>query len=102
MAPTTKIPTDEEFYSKKKPGYPDIEFLKQHFIREGRLTEDQAAFILTKTAEVFKKEPNVLDVDAPITGMFEECSNVSDRSTILLIDIYFAWTDPVVNSPSTD
>ena len=41
-------PTDEEFYSKTDPSKPDIAFLKNHFYREGRLTEEQALFILEK------------------------------------------------------
>lgn len=41
-------PTDEQFYSKQDPTKPDIAFLKNHFYREGRLTEDQALFILQK------------------------------------------------------
>ena len=41
-------PTDEEFYSKTDPSKPDIAFLKNHFYREGRLTEEQALFILQK------------------------------------------------------
>lgn len=61
-------PTNEEFYAKagteKKP---DIAFLKQHLYREGRLTEEQALFILQKATEVLKKEPNLLEVDAPVT-----------------------------------
>lgn len=65
--PASRLPTDDEFYSKTKPGYPDLEHLKQHFCREGRLTEDQAASILQKATEVFKKESTVLDVDAPVT-----------------------------------
>jgi hypothetical protein len=45
----------------------DVAFLKNHFYREGRLTEDQALFILNKASEVLKTEPNLLEVEAPIT-----------------------------------
>lgn len=65
--PTAKVPSDDEFYSKNRPGYPDMDFLKQHFLREGTLTQAQAKFILTKCMEILKKEPTVLDIDAPIT-----------------------------------
>ncbi|KAK0566772.1 3',5'-cyclic-nucleotide phosphodiesterase (PDEase) (3':5'-CNP) [Tilletia horrida] len=67
QAPAFLKPTDEQFYSKQDPSKPDIAFLKNHFYREGRLTEEQATFILEKATEILRKEPNLLEVDAPIT-----------------------------------
>jgi serine/threonine-protein phosphatase 2B catalytic subunit len=69
VAPTAKIPTDDEFFSKKRPGLPDLDFLKQHFIREGVLAESQALHIITKGAEILRKETTVLDIEAPLTGI---------------------------------
>ncbi|TPX62007.1 hypothetical protein SpCBS45565_g07113 [Spizellomyces sp. 'palustris'] len=66
-APAVFKPTDEQFWSKKDTSKPDIDFLKNHFIREGRLTEEQALSILTQGTELLKKEANLLEVDAPIT-----------------------------------
>ncbi|KAG1459507.1 hypothetical protein G6F56_006150 [Rhizopus delemar] len=66
-APAVAFPTDEEFWSKERPGLPDIRFLKDHFYREGRLTEEQALFILEQGTELLKTEPNLLEVGAPIT-----------------------------------
>ncbi|KAJ3000533.1 3',5'-cyclic-nucleotide phosphodiesterase (PDEase) (3':5'-CNP) [Globomyces sp. JEL0801] len=65
--PATQKPTDAEFYSKKDPTKPDIEFLRQHFFQEGRLTTKQALFIIKKATEILKKEGTVLDLDAPLT-----------------------------------
>lgn len=48
QAPAMYVPTDEQFWSKQDPSKPDIAFLKNHFYREGRLTEEQALFILQK------------------------------------------------------
>ncbi|KAI8058202.1 serine/threonine protein phosphatase 2B catalytic subunit [Syncephalis plumigaleata] len=42
-------------------------FLKQHLQREGRITEEQALFIIIKGSEILRSEPNLLDVDAPVT-----------------------------------
>ncbi|KAF9359055.1 3',5'-cyclic-nucleotide phosphodiesterase (PDEase) (3':5'-CNP) [Mortierella sp. NVP85] len=67
QAPAVNIPTDDVFYSKEFPDRPDIAFLKNHFYREGRITDDQAIYILQKGTELLKKEPNLLEVDAPIT-----------------------------------
>eukprot|EP00158_Paraphelidium_tribonemae_P005815 Partr_v1_DN27540_c0_g1_i1_m30639 putative serine threonine-protein phosphatase len=66
-APATKVPTDDEFYSKKRPGYPDLDFVKAHFAKEGILTEPQAISVIKKATEVLRAEPTVLDVDAPVT-----------------------------------
>lgn len=42
------VPTDDQFWSKADRSKPDIAFLKNHFYREGRLTEEQALYILQK------------------------------------------------------
>jgi len=69
-------PTPEQFFNKhgQDRNKPDIAFLKNHFYREGRLNEDQALWILEKATEILKKEGNVLQVDAPITGASESQS----------------------------
>ncbi|KAK6609495.1 serine threonine-protein phosphatase 2b catalytic subunit [Botrytis cinerea] len=60
-------PTDQQFFSPQDPSKPNLQFLKQHFYREGRLTEEQALFILEEGTKVLKQEPNLLEMDAPIT-----------------------------------
>lgn len=69
QAPAMFKPTPEQFYNRggQDRSKPDIAFLKNHFYREGRLTEEQALWILEKGTEVLRKEGNVLQVDAPIT-----------------------------------
>ncbi|CAK7243669.1 MAG: 3',5'-cyclic-nucleotide phosphodiesterase (PDEase) (3':5'-CNP) [Sporothrix thermara] len=67
QAPATYKPTDEQFYSDETHTKPNIAFLKQHFYREGRLTEEQVLFILRKGTELLRAEPNLLEMDAPIT-----------------------------------
>lgn len=68
QAPAMSVPTDAQFFSRQDPTKPDAAFLKNHFYREGRVTEDQAMFILEKATALLRSEPNVLQVDAPITG----------------------------------
>ncbi|KAJ3390844.1 3',5'-cyclic-nucleotide phosphodiesterase (PDEase) (3':5'-CNP) [Entophlyctis sp. JEL0112] len=65
--PAVLFPTREQFFSKKDPSKPDLEFLKTHFTREGRLTEEQALLIIRKGTEILSKEPTMLDIAAPIT-----------------------------------
>lgn len=69
QAPAMNIPTDEQFFSKTEKGKPDIAFLKNHFYREGRLKEDHALYIIEKATEILHTEPNLLHVDAPVTGV---------------------------------
>ncbi|KAI8621352.1 serine/threonine-protein phosphatase 2B catalytic subunit A1 [Chytriomyces sp. MP71] len=66
-APATFIPTKEQFFSKKDPSKPDLEFLKGHFAREGRLSKEQALLIINKGMEILSKEPTLLEIAAPIT-----------------------------------
>ncbi|KFY74793.1 hypothetical protein V501_09461 [Pseudogymnoascus sp. VKM F-4519 (FW-2642)] len=67
QAPAMRPPTDEQFFSKEDPAKPDLAFLKQHFYREGRLTEEQALYIINEGTKVLSQEPNLLEMDAPIT-----------------------------------
>ncbi|KAK4075889.1 hypothetical protein Trihar35433_2449 [Trichoderma harzianum] len=67
MAPAMFKPTDEQFFEDDTHEKPDINFLKQHFYREGRLTEEQALWIIRKGTELLRAEPNLLEMDAPIT-----------------------------------
>jgi serine/threonine-protein phosphatase 2B catalytic subunit len=65
-----QIPTPEQFYNQqgRDRSKPDVAFLKNHFYREGRVSEEQALWILETATDLLRKEPNVLQVDAPITG----------------------------------
>ncbi|KAF1954139.1 Metallo-dependent phosphatase [Byssothecium circinans] len=67
QAPAIHPPTQDQFLSPEDRTKPNLQFLKQHFYREGRLTEDQALWIIKKGTEVLKAEPNLLEMDAPIT-----------------------------------
>ena len=62
-----QTPTEEQFRSPQDPNKPNLAFLKQHSCREGRLTEDQALFIINEGAKLLRAEPNLLEMDAPIT-----------------------------------
>jgi serine/threonine-protein phosphatase 2B catalytic subunit len=62
------IPSEDQFLSRQDRSKPDIAFLKNHLYREGRLSEEQALWILDRGTDILRQEPNVLQVDAPITG----------------------------------
>lgn len=67
QAPALTVPPEESFFSPEDPSKPNLPFLKQHFYREGRLTEEQALWIISKGTEILRAEPNLLEMDAPIT-----------------------------------
>lgn len=67
QAPAFFPPTEDQFLSPQDRSKPNLQFLKQHFYREGRLTEEQALWIIQLGTEVLKNEPNLLEMDAPIT-----------------------------------
>ncbi|OCH84076.1 Metallo-dependent phosphatase, partial [Obba rivulosa] len=68
--PIARPPRDEDFYVRDPTTgvlRPNVELLKNHFLQEGRLTEQQAHFILNQTAELMEREPNMLEVQSPVT-----------------------------------
>ncbi|KAK2811453.1 hypothetical protein FQN50_002076 [Emmonsiellopsis sp. PD_5] len=67
QAPAFQLPTNEQFWSPEDPSKPNLQFLKQHFYREGRLTEEQALWIIHTGTQLLRAEPNLLEMDAPIT-----------------------------------
>ncbi|KAF2403113.1 calcineurin A [Trichodelitschia bisporula] len=66
QAPAFHPPTDEQFWNADR-SKPNLQFLKQHFYREGRLTHEQALWIIREGTKVLRSEPNLLEMDAPIT-----------------------------------
>ena len=67
QAPATQPPTDDQFFSPHDRSKPNLNFLKNHLYREGRVTEEQALWIIRKGTEILKAEPNLLEMEAPIT-----------------------------------
>lgn len=67
QAPALIPPTEDQFLSPHDRSKPNLQFLKGHFCREGRLTEEQALWIIHLGTEVLRNEPNLLEMDAPIT-----------------------------------
>jgi hypothetical protein len=73
-------PTDEEFYSKTDPSKPDIAFLKNHFYREGRLTEEQALFILQKYV-----------LGSSRRGVKYQCISLADHLSYRIVSYCIVW-----------
>ncbi|QSL64977.1 hypothetical protein MERGE_002281 [Pneumocystis wakefieldiae] len=67
--PVTHIPTDDQIFIMDENGEkkPNVQFIKNHFYREGRISEDHALWIIREGTKIFRKEPNLIEVEAPIT-----------------------------------
>ncbi|KAI5122876.1 hypothetical protein M0805_003328 [Coniferiporia weirii] len=67
--PAWQKPRDDQFFVRDHLGKnrPNTEFLKEHFLREGRLTEEQALYLLHEVTDILKEEPNLLELQGPIS-----------------------------------
>ncbi|GBE84489.1 Metallo-dependent phosphatase-like protein [Sparassis latifolia] len=67
--PIVQCPTDEEFFIADVHASihrPNLDLLKHQFLNEGRLTEEQALFILDQTTQLLSQEPNMLHARSPV------------------------------------
>ena len=67
QTPITKKLTETELWSED--GTIDLELLKNHLKGEGRLDHVAATRLVNAGADILRKEENLIEVDAPITGM---------------------------------
>lgn len=68
--PSHKVTMSEAFDASRKPR---ADILKQHFILEGRVTEDVALRIISEGAALLRQEKTLIDVEAPVTGKCRFC-----------------------------
>lgn len=82
--PVQLLAVDDIFPKLDEP--PQLEILRNHLFGEGRLTETAALKIIEETAAIFKSEHNLIELEAPITGMiikyniFAQFLNLSCKS----------------------
>ncbi|KAG4301222.1 hypothetical protein PCANB_002466 [Pneumocystis canis] len=69
QAPATYLPTDDQIFIISEDGTkkPNLQFIKNHFYREGRVNENHALWIIQEGTKIFRNEPNLIEIDAPIT-----------------------------------
>lgn len=96
--PDHHIPTDDEVFPRRN-GIPDYKFIREHFRRQGRLSESQIITIIKEAGSVFKNEPALLEVACPtvvvgdihgqyydLLKMFRLCPDPSKSNYLFLGD----------------
>lgn len=64
--PPAKRLTAADVYDAKGKPRPDV--LKQHFILEGRLSNECAMKIINDGSALLRAEKTMIDIEAPVTG----------------------------------
>lgn len=64
--PASYRPSDAQVFLPEDPAKPNVDFLRQHFLREGRVTEEQALSIIAKATDILRAEPNILELSSPV------------------------------------
>ena len=67
--PALDRPSDDELFvldgSQRRV---DHDYLKNHFIREGRLKEQHALYIIEQATNVLSRERNLVNITSPVTS----------------------------------
>lgn len=66
IPPINTTPLDTEVFSSTT-GLPDYHFIMNHFKKQGKLTQDQVLKIIHMATKIFQTEPNVMQVESPVT-----------------------------------
>lgn len=66
--PTNRLATSDVYTDDSDK--PDYHKLKEHLVAEGLLTEECALKIIDGTTALLRTEGTMLDIEAPLTGLF--------------------------------
>ncbi|KAJ7804492.1 Metallo-dependent phosphatase-like protein [Mycena olivaceomarginata] len=91
--PATHRLSDPEFFTQDEFGAPkpNARILRDHFFREGRLTEGHALYILEHATKLLSSEPNMVEVQGPVTicgdtYLFDVGGRLTDNAYLFLGD----------------
>ena len=64
---------DEVYDGRQGPGKPNHERLRAQLVGEGKVDEEVALRIVREGIALLRAEDNIVEVEAPITGIFTQC-----------------------------
>lgn len=67
LPPAKRLTVADVYDSRGKPR-PDV--LKQHFVLEGRLSDECALRIINDGSALLRAEKTMIDIEAPVTGKY--------------------------------
>lgn len=70
--PNTQKISEADFYVTDNQGYtlPNIECLKTHFFKEGRIHERHALWLIEHATTLLKRDANLVQLSGAVTGEF--------------------------------
>lgn len=83
VPPTKRLDIDDLYDSKT--GEIDLELLRTHFQKEGRLSERCANRLVNDGTEILRAEPTMIDIEAPITV----CGDIGRVLLFLILSLCF-------------
>ncbi|VDB96282.1 unnamed protein product [Peniophora sp. CBMAI 1063] len=91
--PATFLPTDDQLFATDSRGRrkPNHEFIREHFLREGRLREEHVMSILRQATDLLSSEANVLKVKSPVTVVGDIHGQYYDLMKIF--EVGGSWND---------
>ena len=79
---------DEVYDGRQGPGKPNHERLRAQLVGEGKVDEEVALRIVREGIALLRAEDNIVEVEAPITGIF---FNVVKYIFDILMNEYYAY-----------
>lgn len=75
--PAVPLTLPEDYQVFDEAGNPQVEFIKSHFYVEGKLSQAQLLKILEDGVNLLTKEPNLLELEVPITSKSQRLCSIS-------------------------
>lgn len=97
VPPIDVVMTIEMLFPEGKNGPPDHVALKQHFLREGRLTKDAASELIQRATLCLSRDKNLLQIKVKREGFFLSfLSHLSPRYSLLLLSLVIFMVNTLI------
>lgn len=110
--PNAQKLSDAEFYTTDQWGntLPNVEDLKIHFFKEGRLCEHHALWLIEHASTLLKRDANLVHLTGAVTSKFR-CSSLKKNLIMLFFfkfvvifmdNMYVRYRVDLIDSPCAD